>query len=149
MKNASRLLVFTLTLALAASSAIAQSRRSHPARSDNPFKKVLRCLSIVDLNEDQKTQIRDIFETARPVLQELGQELRADRETLRALLEADLPEECAIGSALLEVKEDGKAIREVLENTMASVKSVLSPEQAAKLEGCLQAPRDFAPDGDD
>ena len=149
MKKASRVLVLALTFVMAASSAMAQTSRSHPARSDNPFKKVLRFLSIVDLNEDQKTQIRGIFEAARPVLQELGQELRADRETLRALLDAGVPEECAIGSALLEVNEDGAAIREVLENTMASVKAVLSPEQVAKLEGCLQAPRDSRSDGDD
>jgi len=142
-------LVIALMLATTAGTALAQTTaRARPKRPGQIFQKVLRCLQIVDLTDDQKTQIRDIFEAARPTLEALGQELRADQETLQSLLQEESPDACAIGSAFLEVRDDEAAIRDETRNVLESIRTVLSAEQQAKLAGCLEAPRDAPPSTD-
>jgi len=143
MKTILRGTCLTLVLVvLASSAAMADGERVRPARANNPFSKVMRCLQIVDLSDDQRTEIRSIFEAAKPNLSALAADLRADRDALRALVSSDTPDECAVGAALLEVEAAAQILREETAIVMDSVKAILSPEQQAMLEGCLLAPRD-------
>lgn len=115
-----------------------------PQAPRGPIGHLLKCLSIVDLTDAQKAEIRTILETEKPVMQGLLQQLKTDAEALRAAIEATPQDPCAIGSALLKVGADKSAIRAELQAVKASVEAVLTPEQVARLNGCLQAPKGAA-----
>jgi protein CpxP len=106
-----------------------------------PLAGYLRCLHIVDLTDVQKADVRALLEAARPKLEALHVTLRADREALRAAVTATPPDPCAVGTAFLKVEADVKAIGEELKALRTAIEALLTPEQKAKLEGCLKAPK--------
>lgn len=126
-----------LALALPALPALAQENPAAGAPQPGHF---LKCLTILGLSDAQKAEIRQILETAKPVLQGLHETLKTDAQALKAALEATPPDPCAIGTALLKVKTDRTAIKAELETVKTNVEAVLTPEQKAKFEGCLHAP---------
>lgn len=127
---------------LAAGPALAQAKPEGPPKG--PIGHLLKCLSIVDLTDAQKQQIRTILETEKPVMEGLVQQLRTDAQALQAAMEANPPVACTVGDAFLKVHADRVAIRAELQKIKTAVDAVLTPEQVAKLNGCLQAPRDKA-----
>jgi Spy/CpxP family protein refolding chaperone len=124
-----------LSLLIAAPAALAQTAS---APRPGPF---LRCLSILGLSDAQKADIKLVVETAKPALQGLGQTLKTDAQALKAALEQNPPDGCVIGADLLRVHADKAAIRTELETIKTNVEAVLTAEQKAKFEGCLQAHR--------
>lgn len=128
-----------LVVALAAAPAWAAEP---PGAPKGPIGHLLRCLTIVDLTDAQKEQVRGILEAEKPVMQGLLQQLKTDADALKAALEASPQDPCAVGSAFLKVGADKAAIRAELQAVKADVEAVLTPEQVAKLNGCLQAPKD-------
>ena len=98
-----------------------------------------RALASLDLTEAQKTDIRGVFEKAKPSLQHQGARMKTDRETLRAAAEAAEPDAAAVGKAFLKLRTDGKDLRGAFEKLMSDVRALLTPEQRAKLDGYIAA----------
>lgn len=111
-----------------------------------PLAGYLRCLRIVGLTDVQKADVKELLEAAKPKMDALHVTLKADREALRAAIGAATPDTCAIGAALLKVEADLKAIGDEAKALRTAIEALLTPEQKAKLEGCLKAPR---PDADE
>jgi Spy/CpxP family protein refolding chaperone len=148
MKNHSKLLALVATLfvfTLTSTLAFAQPPQQGPKDEGKGKGPLFHCLRIVNLSEEQQAEIRGILEAAQPTLQALREEIRAQREDLKAILEGDEIDECALGAAIVSVRETEQELRGEMEKLMESIKLVLSPEQAAKLEGCLEAARDDFP----
>lgn len=138
-------LLFTAGLALGQPQPPANGGQGAPPQGGpqaGPGHPILRCLSIVNLTEDQKAQIKAILDAAGPTLKALNETLATDRQALKAAVDATPQDACAIGAALIKVQADELAIRTELETTKASIEALLTTEQKLKLEGCLQAPKD-------
>lgn len=135
------ILVFTLTSTLA----VAQPPAQQGPKDGKGKGPLFHCLQIVNLSEDQQAQIRSILETAQPTIQALREDVRAAREAVKAIMEGETIDECALGAAVLGVREADQAVKAEMKKVMDSIKLVLTSEQAAKLEGCLEAARDDFP----
>jgi len=99
------------------------------------------CLSILDLTEEQKVAIVGILEAARPALADAAAAVHVARETLRAALEAQPPDACAIGNDALAVDAAVDALQQQRDAVRAQVVATLTLEQQSRFEGCLDAPR--------
>lgn len=133
-----------LALVLVAAPLLAVDVPSAPAAPKGPLAGYLACLRIVDLTDAQKADVKAIVEAARPKLDALHATLKTDREALRAAVTATTPDPCSIGTALLKVEADQKAIGDELKAVRTAIEALLTPEQKAKLDGCLKAPRQDA-----
>jgi Spy/CpxP family protein refolding chaperone len=102
---------------------------------------VRECLSILDLSDQQKEEIRGILEAARPGIQADARTVRASREKLRADAGATDADACLVGQDFLALRDGLEVLRADLQSVRDQVAATLTPEQRAKLEGCLQAPR--------
>lgn len=139
-----------LALALIAAPLLAvDAPAGAPAAPMGPLAPYLACLRIVDLTEVQKADVKTIVEAARPTLVALHATLKTDREALRAEITAATPDPCKIGTALLKVEADRKAIGDELKAVRTAVEALLTPEQKAKLDGCLKAPKENAAAAED
>ena len=132
-----------LALALVAAPLLAVDAPA--AAPKGPLAGYLRCLGIVGLTDVQKADVRALLEAAKPEMETLRATLRTDREALKAALAAATPDPCLVGAAFLKVEADLKAIREATVELRTAIEALLTPEQKAKLEGCLRAPRPNAP----
>jgi Spy/CpxP family protein refolding chaperone len=132
-----RLVPAVLVLAGLAASTFAQEapERRRPARHRFPL-----CLHVLDLTDEQKAQVSAILEAARPALLEDVAAVASARETLRAALDAEPPDACTIGSAAIAVDEALQALRDGREAVREQLAAILTPEQLARFEGCLDAP---------
>jgi Spy/CpxP family protein refolding chaperone len=99
------------------------------------------CLSILDLTEEQEVAILGILEAARPALADAAAAVHTARESLRAALDVEPPDACAVGSATLAVQAAVEALRQERDAVQARVVATLTPEQQDRFEGCLAAPR--------
>jgi len=127
--------VVLMSLAGLASRAAAEA----PPPPKGPLTGYVRCLGVLNLTDDQKTQVRGVLDAAKPNLVALGQKLKTDGAALKALTDAATPDACAVGNALLLVKADGKAIADTLKVVHQNVEAVLTAEQKLRFEGCLAA----------
>ena len=112
-----------------------------PAAPKGPVAEYLGCLRIVDLTDAQKADVKALVEAARPKLEALHATRKADREALVAAATAATPDPCVVGAAFLKVEADTKAIGAELKTLFTAIEALLTPEQKAKLEGCLKAPK--------
>lgn len=150
MRNLQRIAVFTAFGLSMAGFALAQGA---PAPATPPAHPVFRhrlreCLSILDLSDAQKAQIQGILEAAAPAIQADVDAVKMARETLKAALEANPPDACAIGADALALKSARETLHAERESVLQQVEATLSPDQVARLEGCLAAPwRDAAAGG--
>lgn len=142
-------LVATPLLAVGPSTAPPAGGVAQPPKG--PLAGYLRCLGVVGLTDAQKADVKAILEAAKPTLDALHATLKTDREAVRAAITATNPEPCAIGTAVLKVEADLKAIGEELAKVRTAIEALLTPEQKAKLEGCLKAPKptDVEDDGEE
>ena len=136
-KTVFRLIPAAFLIAGMAASSLAQEAPQHrrPVRHRLPL-----CLFVLDLTAEQRTQIHAILDAARPEFQADHAAVAAARELLRAALDAEPPDACAIGEAAIGVDAALEAFREDLESAKAQIAALLTPEQLARLEGCLDAP---------
>jgi len=110
------------------------------------------CLKVVDLTAEQRTQVAAILEAARPGMQEKLAAVGAAREALRAALETQPQDACAVGNAAIGVQTALQALRDTRDAVRQQIAEVLTPEQLARFDGCIDAlwPTDLRePDGDD
>ena len=148
MRNSKLLTLTTFALVLLFSTgiALAQGQGKPPENPSNaPGHPLLKCLKIIQLTPDQQTQIKSILDTEKPKLDTLHKQLDTDRQALKAAIEATPQDKCVIGAAFLTVGADKKAIESEFQFIRTSIEALLTPEQIAKLQGCLQAPKDVAP----
>jgi Spy/CpxP family protein refolding chaperone len=137
----SALAFLALALALPGLAQEDPAGRPHPGRH-----RFRECLTILDLTDQQKTDILGILEAAKPALEADLAAVKAARETLRADLDAPTPEACTIGADALAVKAAVETLRTEREGVRTSIEATLTPEQKARFEGCLDAPRDAPAD---
>ncbi len=136
IRRLSALASLSLALALPGLAQEGPASRPHPGRH-----RFRECLSILDLSDQQKTDILGILEAAKPALEADLAAVKAARETLRADLDAPTPEACTIGADALAVKAAVETLRQDREDVRTSIEATLTPEQKARFEGCLDAPR--------
>lgn len=112
-----------------------------PNGQDGPRggEKLIHCLTILDLTEDQQTQIQGILETAKPQVEALREDARAAHEALRDAIDSGA-DECTVGAALLEVHANRTEMQTLREQVKEDIFAVLSNDQQLKLSGCLEAP---------
>jgi Spy/CpxP family protein refolding chaperone len=135
------LLGLVLPLSVLAQDAPAAARPGH----DHHLRE---CLSILDLSDQQKTDIQGLVEAARPAVEANRAAVQAARQTLRAAVDAVPPDACTIGNDFLAVRAAVATLRGTLEGVRDQIMAVLTPDQQARLQGCLDAPRDDAPTTD-
>ena len=141
MRLPRRIVVSVFGLA-ASAFALAQSAPSPTTPATHPIARhrLRECLSILDLSDAQKAQIQGILDAAAPTLQADADAVRSARQTLKAALEANPPDACAIGTDALAVKSARETLRAERESVRQQVEATLTPDQVARLEGCLAAP---------
>jgi Spy/CpxP family protein refolding chaperone len=98
------------------------------------------CLAILDLSDQQKTDIQAVFDAARPTLESDVAAVRAARQTLEAAVQANPPDACAIGTDVLALKTAREILSAERESVRDQVFAILTPEQQMRLQGCLDAP---------
>jgi Spy/CpxP family protein refolding chaperone len=107
-----------------------------------PILRALRAgLAQVDLSDQQKADIKALFESKKPAFLALRVEMQADRAALKAASEAATPDPAAVGKAFLKVKADGQAAKAQFETTRDELKALLTPEQWTKLQGFMSGLR--------
>jgi hypothetical protein len=104
------------------------------------LERLFDCLTILQLSDEQRADIRAVLEAARPDFQAARETLRAAREKLSA--------DVAAGADACVVGEDYLALHAALETMGAELASVrdevlskLPSDQAARLAGCLEGLR--------
>ncbi len=103
------------------------------------LERLLECLPILDLTDQQRTEIRAVLEAARPEFQAAREAVRAAREKLSNDVETGA-DACLVGEDYLALRAALESLRAALVAVRGDVLSKLTLEQAAKLAGCLEAP---------
>jgi len=97
-----------------------------------------KCLANLDLNADQKSAIHAIVTAARPNLQADMQTLRADRQKIKADVDAGA-DKAAIGQDVLTSHADRAKLKADAQAVRDQVLAKLSPDQQTQAKACLQA----------
>jgi Spy/CpxP family protein refolding chaperone len=108
-----------------------------PAAASGPLEPFLKCLTILDLTDAQKADVREVLDAEKGTLLTLGHQLATDTRALKDLMATTNPDPCAVGRASLKVKADGEAVKAELTKIKTSVLALFTPDQKAKYEGCL------------
>jgi Spy/CpxP family protein refolding chaperone len=135
----SGLVLVSLALPLRAQdrlSVVAADRAGEGARRFGPL---LRCLSILDLTDQQKADIRAILEAAKASLQTDADAVRTARQKLQEDLNGASIDPCVIGQDFLALHGNLEKLRADLASVRGQIEAKLRADQIAKLEGCLQA----------
>jgi Spy/CpxP family protein refolding chaperone len=145
------LLLISVCLPALAGDRLAVVTTDRPSDRHRGFAHVRECLSILELSDQQKEEIRAILDAARPGIQADASTVRASREKLRADAGAPAVDACLVGQDFLALRQSLEILRARLQWVRGEVAAVLTSEQKAKLEGCLEAPRaeSAAVDGED
>jgi Spy/CpxP family protein refolding chaperone len=132
-----RLIPAALLIAGLAASSLAQDApvRRRPSQQRFPL-----CLLVLDLTAEQRTQVHGILQAAWPDLRARVAAVATSGEALRAALQAEPADACTVGEAALDVEAALQAVRDGREALKAQLAAVLTAEQLARFEGCLDAP---------
>jgi len=150
LKRLSRLMPAGLLLLFVGAASSSFAQEAPEAR--RPARHRWMCLKVVDLTAEQRTQVAAILEAARPGMQEKLAAVGAAREALRAALETQPQDACAVGIAAIGVQTALQALRDTRDAVRQQIAEVLTPEQLARFDGCIDAlwPTELRePDGDD
>jgi Spy/CpxP family protein refolding chaperone len=88
----------------------------------------------LDLSDDQKAQLKQIAESHRDEFRAAGEKIRAAREGMRALIEADTINESGIRTKSHEVAEAEADLAILNAKVRAESTQILTSEQQAKLK---------------
>ena len=143
MRHVSRFAAATLLTLGVVLPAFAQETRQTIRPSRHRF---VRCLSILALTEDQKTQISGFVEAARPGIEADVAAVRAAVDTLEASLQAEPPDACQIGNDALAVQSARQTLIAARQALRDQIASVLTPDQQSRFEVCIDL---FWPGGSD
>lgn len=116
-------------------------RPAGPAVGDDArLGRFLACLRILDLTPTQKGDIQAILEASKPILQADKDAIQAAAQKLRSDIEAGA-DRCLIGQDTLDLRAAEQQLQADVESVKARILATLTDEQAARLRGCLEAPR--------
>ncbi len=132
-----RLIPAALLIAGIAASSLAQDAPGRRRASQQRFP---LCLMVLDLTAEQRTEVHAILQAAWPDLRVRVAAVATSGEVLRAALHAEPADACTVGAAALDVEAAVQAVREGRDALKAQLAAVLTPEQLARFEGCLDAP---------
>ena len=104
--------------------------------------RIHKALASLNLTPEQKDKVHAVLQSQRESFQAQREQMRADHEALQALLQSDQPDATKVGTAMLKVQANRTAAKTQMTNALASVRAVLTPEQAAKLDGYIAAQKD-------
>lgn len=141
-KRGAGLLVLAVTVALvvAATAAAQGAFPGGPGAGHGIFVRALRGgLATLGLTDDQKAKIRTILASKRDAGRALHQKMRTDRATLNALAGAPDPDPASVGAAYLTVRANREEARKMAQGTLGEIRSILTPDQQAKLDGYFGA----------
>jgi Spy/CpxP family protein refolding chaperone len=96
-------------------------------------------LATLGLTDDQRTKIKAILTAKKDAGTALRQTMRTDARALHDLASAATPDPAAVGTAFLKVKANREKARTMAEGALGEIKSVLTPDQATKLDGYFAA----------
>jgi periplasmic protein CpxP/Spy len=96
-----------------------------------------RVLDKLDLTADQKTQIRAIFEKAKPQMQAVHESGRANRDQL----EVTPPTDAAYAGLLAFAKSNAAEQIQLMSDLWTQVYAKLTPDQRARIPGIVAAER--------
>ncbi len=139
MKGLPRFLSLVL-LALAALASAALADDPPAPAGGKGMHGLRRCLSQLDLSDDQKSQIQSAVDAARPGLQADRQALRADRQKLQADLTGGA-DACALGQDVLTRHADAAKMKGDAQALRTQVLARLTAQQQTTLQSCAQSSR--------
>jgi periplasmic protein CpxP/Spy len=96
-------------------------------------------LEKLDLSSEQQAKIKEYAQASRPALRQARDQVRADRSTLKVLMDSPNPDPTALGNATLKLKASRQAMRGEMSKLRDATESVMTPEQKAKFEAYLDA----------
>jgi len=98
----------------------------------------------LDLSDDQKAQVKSIVDSHQAEFKAVGDKMRAAREGMRALIEADTLDEAAVRAKSVEVAAAEADAAILNAKVRSQTLQLLTAEQQAKLKE-LQASREAQP----
>lgn len=114
---------------------------------------IKKCLSILDLTEAEKSAIKGILSAEKDTVKAIVAKLKTDGQALKALLQGSNPDACAVGTAMLKVSADRHELRAERQKIETAIEGVLTPDQKARFQGCLDGhaatTADVAAEGDE
>ena len=99
-----------------------------------------KCLSGLDLSADQKSAIQAIVTAAKPALEAEAATVKADRQKIRADIEAGA-DKSVIGQDVLTAHADAQALHAAAAAVRDQILAKLSTDQQASVKDCLASSR--------
>ena len=103
------------------------------------------CMVLLNLSDAEKLQIQQILTAEQPTLDSLGNQIKTDQAALSAAAALGSSNACNVGTAYLKVQSDQQALVSELQSIRTKVEAVLTPDEKARLDGCLAAFSNFGP----
>ena len=103
------------------------------------------CLLLLSLPESERLQIQQILTAEQPTLDTLGNQIKSDQSALSAAAALGNSNACNVGTAYLKLHNDQVALANELQSLRSKIEAVLTPDERAKLDGCLSALANFGP----
>jgi len=129
---------FALVLALVFGVVLAQNGQNNGTQSHKGFGRGRRgagmMFSQLNLTDQQKSQLKDIFQSQRASAQPLRDELKTKRQALRAATTASNFNEDAVKAAAQDLASTQANLMVIRAETMRKAFAVLTPDQQAKLK---------------
>ena len=100
-------------------------------------------LASLNLSADQQAKVQALLAQEKPQFAALREQAKAARLALKATLQVTAPDPGAVGSALLKVRAAREAVRAEMTKVHAALVPILTPDQAARFEGYIQALKDM------
>jgi len=132
------LVVFALSIA--GFSAAQTAAPATPVRRPFLRHRLRECLSILDLTDQERSDVQAALDAARPTLDAAVAAVQAARQTLETALGATPPDACAIGADALALEAARQTLRTGREAVLNQVLAILRPDQQARFLGCVDAP---------
>ena len=98
----------------------------------------MRCLRAADLTDTQKTDIKALFDAARPGFEADVAAIRAARKTLDTDADAGA-DKSVLGQDYLNVRAASKKLRDDHAALQAQILTKLTPDQKTKVQSCLDS----------
>jgi Spy/CpxP family protein refolding chaperone len=136
MTLAARTSAAALALTLAAGTALAAGPGGAFGGGRRPGAMFRRALHQLDLTQDQRDKIHAIFDAERPNLRSLRDQMKTDRQALKAAADANAGA-AAVGNAYLKVRADGQAIKAEMQKVKTEIEAELTPTQKTQLDDFL------------
>lgn len=149
MRNLRLIAVFSAFGLALAVSGFSQGAPAAPASRPLLRRRLHECLAILDLTEQENTDIQSALAAAKPTLEADLSAVQAARQTLKTALEAASPDACAVGADALALKAARETLRAERQTVFNQVLAILRPDQQTRLQGCVDAPSAGAAGADD